>query len=151
MYDIPVNNYTQIITEAENNIVKDLIRKPAEETKEKGKSINLGELLTKFAILYGTKSKPAKKPKKEVALLENKSTSSEKSLSSDQSSTISVESNVKVKKYKSFLDLPKQMHNQIVEHWNLNDLAAIADVAESEKCTSVAIYARGVMTERFVN
>lgn len=52
------------------------------------------------------------------------------------------------KKFKTFVDLPVEIHDQLISLWNVNDFGTLADVAEFDGCFNVALYARGCLTSR---
>lgn len=49
-------------------------------------------------------------------------------------------------KYATVMDLPREMHDQLISYWVANDFGSLADFAESEGSLSIAAWARGWFT-----
>lgn len=139
-YDIPFCTYYQMLEESENRIMTDLTtihkrkQEKANAKQAKEKPFTLKNLLNVFRKKYGNETKI----KTEGTLTES-------------TETLASAPNRKVmKKYLHFFSLPAELRNKIVSEMEINDFGKLADIAESEKSQSVAIFARGWITTRCV-
>lgn len=137
--DIPLNVFLKLFIKSELDIIKHVA---AEKSKEKpsnddSKSSILQFVLNKLLIKYGGNESSIVTESEHSSPLEGvKSTQT----SQNQGKVTS--------EFRSFMDLPIELHDQVISEWNIDDFGTLADVAESERCLNIAIYAREWLTRR---
>lgn len=123
--------YSDIFSRAEQEIIKKII------IEKKEKSHSLTDLMKKLKIKYEKKSKSSINAKTKAPKGKGSSSASK----SEQETMI---------KYASVMDLPQELHDQLISYWDANDFGTLADVAESQKSSTIAIWARGWLTVQYV-
>lgn len=142
--DIALKTFTKLFIQSELDIMKNVAEKSTNEPKLSRlqgflKNLNkIFEKITKLVINEESKDPPLISKSEHITTLkENKSKQTQ-----NQGKITN--------KFRTITDLPVEVHDQVINLWDVNDFCALADVAECDRCLNIAIYARAWLTTRLV-